>query len=39
VRGEVRYVDLGSHNFNIAGTRHKARYDSTNITLGVSYKF
>ncbi|WP_413992720.1 outer membrane protein [Labrys okinawensis] len=39
VRGEVRYVDLGSHNFNIAGTRHKTRFDSTNITLGVSYKF
>ncbi|CAM5764367.1 porin [Labrys miyagiensis] len=39
VRGEVRYVDLGSKNFNLAGTRHKARFESTNLTLGVSYKF
>ncbi|WP_448950785.1 outer membrane protein [Labrys neptuniae] len=39
VRGEVRYVDLGRKNVTIAGTRHKARFNSTNITLGVSYKF
>ncbi|CAM5765984.1 porin [Labrys miyagiensis] len=39
VRGEARYVDLGSKNLNIAGVRHKVRFDSTNLTLGVSYKF
>ena len=39
VRGEARYVDLGSKNLTIAGTRHKVRFDSTNLTLGVSYKF
>lgn len=39
VRGEARYVDLGTNKFDIAGTRTKVRFDSTNLTLGVSYKF
>ncbi|MGO4334678.1 outer membrane protein [Labrys sp. KB_33_2] len=39
VRGEARYVDLGDKNVTIAGDRRKVKFDSTDLTLGVSYKF
>jgi len=39
VRGEARYVDLGSKNVNLAGTRHKVKFDGADLNLGVSYKF
>ncbi|WP_413991351.1 outer membrane protein [Labrys okinawensis] len=39
VRGEARYIDLGSNNTNFAGTRHKVKFDGTDLNLGVSYKF
>jgi outer membrane immunogenic protein len=39
VRGEVRYVDLGSNTQHIGGIRAKTRFNSVNATIGVSYKF
>ncbi len=39
VRGEVRYVDLGQSSANVQGANVKTRFESTNATLGVSYKF
>ena len=39
VRGEARYIDLGSKDVNLGGTRHKVKFDGTDLNLGVSYKF
>ncbi|MDZ5450639.1 outer membrane protein [Labrys sp. ZIDIC5] len=39
VRGEARYVDLGDKSSTFGGTRHKVKFNSTDLTLGVSYKF
>jgi outer membrane immunogenic protein len=39
VRGEVRYIDLGTKNVNLLGVRHKVKFDGTDVNLGVSYKF
>jgi outer membrane immunogenic protein len=39
VRGEARYVDLGSKNLNLGGERHKVKFNAADLTLGVSYKF
>jgi outer membrane immunogenic protein len=39
VRGEVRYVDLGSKSISIAGDRSKLKFDGTDLNIGVSYKF
>ncbi|WP_448954500.1 outer membrane protein [Labrys neptuniae] len=39
VRGEARYVDLGSKNVTLGGTRHKVKFNAADLTLGVSYKF
>jgi outer membrane immunogenic protein len=39
VRGEARYIDLGDKTVSLGGTRHKVKFDGTNLNLGVSYKF
>ena len=39
VRGEARYVDLGDKSVTIGGLRSKVKFNSTDLTLGASYKF
>jgi outer membrane immunogenic protein len=39
VRGEARYVDLGTASSTVAGARVRTKFQATNTTLGVSYKF
>jgi len=39
VRAEYDYTDLGRGNFNLGGTTTKAGAKTSDIKLGVNYKF